>query len=595
MANRPTQYTITRDIQQAQGTPEHTFDDTRSLKPDLIKGFADSFGNLAQGIGKSDKDLAPLSEAVKEMKEKFLAEQPVSSKKDDYMNQLTRWAYKQGYNSSDISGVMQEYQISDVTEDVNKFLKQSSADAGEKTRLMIEQGRKIDPLAANDDMAIAAFEREMARGYYLDAGTQRYVTQSETDPGLADGTLKELSRDYIQSLSSQLNRAITNAGGSDNLNRKQLQDFAEQRVQELIQKNLPEWYATYVVNMAVYPYKRIADSAGEEREKATKALENYEANLNAQATHDFMQQNIMGANVSNRDLAVMSKTLGSENLHLFLDAAEGDIRKNVLLGKFENKAIDGWEQIVQEHPYEVAEATKLSFKIDNAWNGMLREGAPETQQSITNIGLGMKSTIPQVSQAAIAQGQSNLNAAKIYNAAPDSSIATDKSAQNTVEERKMIQGTLAANAAEEVRVFGADKMVYVNNYGNATLQDLKGSPVGASREQERELRRIETLLTKMSRQTAEPIASLADLHNDLAEKAHGITQPIPEDADKGSKEWQEMTPEQQAAEQMRTEDKKTQRKTPPVPPRKPAEIDESGLMMDFPSAEARARELFRRQ
>ena len=570
---------VVRDIQKAEQTPEHTYDDTRSMKPEMLRFFGDAFSNYVKSSGAGEKDLTPLSDAVKKMKDKFLAEQPVASKKDDHMNQLVRWAHSQGYTSSDIRGVMQEYQIADVTEDVNKYLKQSSADAGEKTRLMTEQGYKIDPLAANDDMAIAAFQKEMSRGYVEDALTKQYATLSEEDPGLAEGTLKELSRSKIDGLSKQLSRAVRDAGGSSTLTRQQIMDFTATRVQELIKQGLPEWYATYVVGIATYPYKRMADSAGEEREKATKSLENYEANLSAQATHDFLNQNILGANMSNRDMAIFSKNMGAENLALLLNAAEGDVKKNFLLGRFDNSNVSSWQSLVEKDPFAVAETSKLSFKIDNAWTNLLREGAPETQQSITNLGLGMKSTIPQVSQTAINKGQSAMNAAKMYNAAPDSSVASDKAAHNPIEERKMIQPTLAANAVEEVRVFGPDKIVYVNSYGNATLHDLDLTPASASREQERELRRIETMMTKMQRQTEEPMSKLAELHNDLAERAHGKTAEAPK-TDEGTPEWEAMTPEQQVAEANRGNEEA--KKTPPVPPRKPIEIAGS----DISAAEA---------
>ena len=569
---------VVRDIQKAEQTPEHTYDDTRSMKPEMLRFFGDAFSNYVKSSGTGEKDLTPLSDAVKKMKDKFLAEQPVSSKKDDHMNQLVRWAHSQGYTSSDIRGVMEEYQIADVTEDVNKYLKQSSADAGEKTRLMTEQGYKIDPFAANDDMAIAAFQKEMSRGYVEDALTKQYVVLSEEDPGLAEGTLKELSRSKIEGLSEQLSRAVRDAGGSSTLTRQQIMNFTATRVQELMKQGLPEWYATYVVDIATYPYKKIADSAGEEREKATKSLENYEANLSAQATHDFLNQNILGADVSNRKLAVFTKNLGAEVTALLLNTATGDVKKNLLLGNFDNSAIDNWHRLVEEQPFAVAETTKLSFKIDNAWNSILKEGAPETQQSLTNLGLGMKSTIPQVSQTAINQGQSAMNAAKMYNAAPDSSIASDKAAHNPIEERKMIQPTLAANAVEEVRVFGPDKIVYVNSYGNATLHDLDLNPASASKEQERELRRIETMMTKMQRQTEEPMSKLAELHNDLAERAHGKTSEAPK-TDEGTPEWEAMTPEQQLAEANRGNEKApdTAKKTPPIPPRKPVEIAGSDI------------------
>lgn len=590
--NQYQQYiTPVRDIQKALGTSERTYDDTQSFIPEMLTNFDTAVSGYVKSFKSAKEDLKPLSEAVKKMKDTFLAEQPVASKKDDYMNQLTHWAYAQGYDSSQIKGVFDEYQVSDVTEDVNKFLKQSSANADNKARLMIEQGYKIDPTAANDDMAIQAFNTEMSRAYYLDAGTKKYITQVEIDPGLADGTLKELSRDYIQSLGGELSRTIQEAGGSRSLTRQQLDNYASQRTQDLIAKGLPEWYATYVVDMAVYPFQRIADSAGEERVKATESLENYEKNLNTQAVHDFLQQNIMGSDRSNRDYQVMKTVLGEQAVPLILNAASGDLKKNLLLGKYSNDSIDSWSKLAQEQPYAVADATKISFKVDNAWSGLLRSAAPEVQQTITNLGLGMKSTIPAVSQAAINQGQTALNAAKMYNAAPDSSIASDTAAHNPIEERKQITGTLAANAAEEVRVFGTDKMVYMNNYGNTSLMNSEGQPVGADRVQERELRRIETMVTKMSRQTEEPIASLAVIHNDMAMRALGW-----DNMDKGTKEWEEMTPEEQQAEMNRGETEEKTAKVPPIPPRKPAEITGEAQPRKLPTiAElliGRTKELF---
>ena len=596
MVQRVAQYQITRDIQEARGTPEHTYDDTRSIKPELLKSFGDSFTELTKTLVGKEKDLGPLSEAVKEMKETFLADQTQASKKDDYMNQLTRWAYKQGYDSSDISGVFNQYQISDVTEDVNKYLKQSSADAGEQARLAIEQGYKLDPTAKTAMEAEAAFNRNLARGYYLDAATNMYKMQEETDPEQATGTLGTLVPTFSAQISSDMNQFMKEMGGSASLTRNDIMKLSANQVQNMIRSGLPEWYATYVTDLAMYPYKKIADSAGEERVKATESLENYNKNLQTNAVVDLLNQVVKGnkdKKVQMRDLAAIKDSMGAEVLSNVI-YADGTLDKNLITGRLSNEAIGEWQKdkIPQN---EVASFTELNLKKEGALNRLLANGPAEVQQTITKLSLSQKSNIPAVSQAAIQQGQVAMNAAKQYNAAPDSSIATDKGAKDVVAERQQIQGTLEANAEEELRVFGTDKLVHVNEYGNASVINLDEEPTSATREQERELRRVETMMSKMQRQTEEPMAKLAQLHNDLAKRAHGITG----DRDAGTAEWQAMTPEEQQEEMMKGDEtpvkKQKEVKTPPVPPRKPTEIDESGSMMDFPSSEQRTVDLFLRR
>lgn len=594
------QYSPVRDIQKAVGTPESTVVDVRDPKPAFIELLGSGLKSITAAVkasGRDKPDIKPLVDAASDMADQFrnASGSLTTAQKDLISQDFYKWAYKSGYDNSDIDAVVKSQGLNELSEDITKYRKDIANRTEDKTQNQIEQGFKIDPTAENEVQALTAFNDAMNLRVVLDAQTNKYKTVKDSDPDTAAQTLAALAPDLTKMLKTQMNMQITAAGGSANLTRQDIDNFNAQFRQSLIGQGLPEWYATYVTDLAMMPYTRIADAAGADKEKATASIKTAEDNINALMNSQLMNSTIKSSrngDIPMRLLSNLKGIIGEQGVAAKFDTVS---LKDILTYAYKPSTVE--EINNSSNTDYMKQALRDPQLFQNIGNNA-DESVKETLTAFTTKAL---QSVPEVAQAALAQGSTEANTAKLVNSLPVTNLKNGVAKTTTINNnRRALPGILQAQAADEINKFGDDKMVSVDNNGRASVTDLKGQPQKVSDvTEERFLRNTEKSISKLSQQTGYTVEKVADMHNKASAAALGVTEGEDYEGSKDQKEWESMTVEEQNDMLMG----RTARKTPVVKPTKtqeeagakePEPIEDDTLQMSFATPEARTRELFRR-
>lgn len=272
---------VVYDIQQAQGTQEHTqdpapFDPTPmidSAARSLASGIGSLAGAHAGGRGGSGKqtDYSPLVRALNNYKDTVQGREVSSPEQVKLWNSLVEWAGSQGYSYSEIDGYAKTTNASIPNESLTDYTK----------RVQLSRDAQQKAMQENAIRAYPDVDAEKALELYTNDITEDMLSSSigqslQTLDGTAAKNMETMSSGIIERRFSRRIQALKSQMGSS-FSSDALMTAVQEEGTSMIQEG---WSPNYVSYLQDYMYNLWEDAAatGDKRVKAvTDSLKDQES------------------------------------------------------------------------------------------------------------------------------------------------------------------------------------------------------------------------------------------------------------------------------------------------------------------------------